>query len=88
MTAMTWIAYDPSSSDPNSNREQFNGDKPAWGETWDDFHAKQGIDLPQVGDVLALRMGDRTVVSRRLEQPEHDDAGTRVTGWYWTITVR
>lgn len=86
--AMTWIAYDPMVGDHLTMREQFNGDEPAWGESLDDFNGKQGVDVPQVGDELALRMGRRTVVSRILEQPERDDDGNRVTGWYWTVMVR
>ena len=85
---MLWIAYDPSNSDHLKNREQFNGQKPAWGEPAEDFLAKQGVDVPQVGDSLNLRMGHRTVVERRLEAPEVDDTGRRVTNWYWTIIVR
>lgn len=88
MKPMTWIAYDPMFTDRRKNREQFNGDKPAWGESWDDFYAKQGVDVPLVGDTLSLRMGNRTVYERRLEQPEFDEEGNRVTGWYWTILVR
>jgi len=83
-----WIAYDPSILDRLKNREQFNGSKPAWGESLDDFNSKQGIPVPMVGDVLQLRMGRRVVEERRLEQPERDDDGNRVTGWYWTIMVR
>jgi hypothetical protein len=83
-----WIAYDPSIHDYLKNREQFNGEKPAWGEPLDDFLGKQGVDVPQVGDTLSLRMGMRTVVERRLECPERDDEGNRVTGWYWTILVK
>lgn len=85
---MTWIAYDPLIFDRLKNREQFNGDEPAWGESEDDHKTKQGVDVPQVGDTLSLRMGYKTVYERRLEQPEHDEEGTRVTGWYWTILVR
>ncbi len=85
---MLWIAYDPSVSDYKKNREQFNGEKPAWDESVDDHLAKQGIDVPQVGDELKLRMGMRTVVQRRLEAPERDDEGNRVTDWYWTILVK
>jgi len=87
MVPMLWIAYDPSITDYKKNREQFNGDKPAWGESFDDFNSKQGIDVPHVGDRLALRMGVRYVESRRLECPERNDDGDRVTGWYWTIIV-
>jgi hypothetical protein len=86
--AMKWIAYDPSIDDYKKNREQFNGDKPAWGESEDDFLAKQGVDVPQVGDVLSLRMGYRTVQARRLEYPEFNREGDRVTGWYWTLIVK
>jgi hypothetical protein len=85
---MLWIAYDPMVMDHQKNREQFNGDKPAWGEPLDEHLAKQGVDVPQVGDELHLRMGYRTVYERRLEAPEHDDEGNRVTNWYWTILVR
>lgn len=85
---MLWIAYDPSNYDHKKNREQFNGEKPAWGESMDDHLAKQGVDVPQVGDELHLRMGYRTVVSRRLEAPERDEEGNRVTDWYWTIIVK
>lgn len=84
---MLWIAYDPSISDYKKNREQFNGKKPAWDEPLDDHLAKQGIDVPQVGDELNLRMGLRTVTQRRLEAPERDEDGNRVTDWYWTIIV-
>ncbi|WP_045740779.1 hypothetical protein [Actinoplanes rectilineatus] len=84
---LMWIAYDLTISDNQKNREQFNGDAPAWGESLDDHLAKQGIPVPEVGDRLNLRMGVRTVESRRLEQPERDDNGDRVTGWYWTIFV-
>jgi hypothetical protein len=85
---MLWIAYDPSISDHLKNREQFNGEKPAWGESREDFEAKQGIPVPEVGDELMLRMGRRVVEYRRLESPEHDDEGNRVTDYYWTIIVR
>lgn len=85
---MLWIAYDPSISDHRKNREQFNGEKPAWGESLDDHLAKQGIDVPQEGDQLSLRMGLREVVYRRLEAPERDGDGNRVTDWYWTIFVK
>jgi hypothetical protein len=85
---MTWIAYDPSMFDNKINREQFNGKEPAWGESFDDFRVKQGVDVPQVGDQLNLRMGLRTVEYRRLESPEVDDMGERVTDWYWTIIVK
>jgi hypothetical protein len=84
---MMWIAYDPSNFDSNTNREQFNGSEPAWGESLDDHLSKQGIDVPQVGDSLSLRMGYRIVVGRRLEAPERDENGDRVTDWYWTILV-
>lgn len=86
-TTTTWIAYDPGVLDHTKNREQFNGTKPAWGESMDDFRSKQGVEIPQVGDALMLRMGRRVVVERRLEAPEYDDGGNRVTGWYWTILV-
>lgn len=85
---MLWIAYDPSNPDPLTNREQFNGDEPAWGDPLDEHNSKQGIDVPMVGDMLSLRMGYRVVESRRMEQPERNDRGERVTGWYWTIIVR
>lgn len=85
---MLWIAYDPMINDHLKNREQFNGQKPAWGESLDEHLGKQNVDVPQVGDELVLRMGRRTVVSRILEQPERDDEGNRVTGWYWTVMVR
>jgi hypothetical protein len=85
---MLWIAYDPMVSDHLKMREQFNGERPAWGESLGDFNAKQGVDVPQVGDTLSLRMGSRTVYERRLECPETDDDGVRVTGWYWTVLVR
>jgi hypothetical protein len=87
-SSMLWIAYDPSVDDHRKNREQFNGEKPAWGESLDDHLGKQGVDVPQVGDVLNLRMGRRVVESRRLEAPERDDKGNRVTAWYWTVIVR
>jgi hypothetical protein len=85
---MLWIAYDPMVIDHLKNREQFNGDKPAWGESMDDHLSKQGVDVPQLGDTLSLRMGYRTVYDRRLEAPERDEDGNRVTDWYWTILVR
>jgi hypothetical protein len=85
---MEWIAYDPGHPDPHSNREQFNGTKPAWGDTAEEFIAKQGIDLPMPGDQLNLRMGIRTVDYRRLCCPETDDDGRAVTGWYWTVIVK
>lgn len=84
---MMWIAYDPMVSDHLKNREQFNGDRPAWGESEDDFAANQSVDVPNVGDMLSLRMGYRKVCGRRLERPELDDDGNRVTGWYWTVLV-
>jgi len=84
---MMWIAYDPSVMDHLKNREQFNGEEPAWGESEEDFAAKQGIPVPEVGDQLVLRMGVRTVQYRRLEQPERDDDGNQVTDYYWTIIV-
>ena len=62
---MLWIAYDPSITDPMRNREQFNGSKPAWGESEEDFEAKQGVDVPVPGDQLQLRMGLR-IVERRV----------------------
>lgn len=83
-----WIAYDPSVHDHLKNREQFNGERPAWGESEEDHQIKQGVPVPEVGDQLSLRMGYRTVESRRLERPEVDDDGYPVTGWYWTIIVR
>jgi len=87
--AMTWIAYDPDPSLDLSNcREQFNGTSPVWGDTMEEFEAKQGVDVPQVGDQLCLRMGFRTVEYRRLERPETDYEGSPVTGWYWTIIVK
>lgn len=85
---MLWIAYDPMVGDHLKMREQFNGERPAWGESLEDFNAKQGVEVPQVGDTLALRMGYREVYERRLERPEVDDDGVRVTGWYWTVLVR
>jgi hypothetical protein len=85
---MLWIAYDPSITDHLKNREQFNGETPAWGESMDEFNAKQNVDVPQLGDTLNLRMGRRVVEERRLESPEHDHEGNRLTGWYWTILVR
>lgn len=90
MTAqpMLWIAYDPSETDHLKNREQFNGAKPAWGESYSDFATKQGVEVPNVGDELVLRMGKRTVQYRRLEEPETDDAGIPVTSWYWTVIVK
>lgn len=89
MTApMLWIAYDPMVHDHLKMREQFNGDEPAWGEPLDDHLAKQGVDVPQVGDSLSLRMGYRTVYERRLERPELDEDGVRVTGWYWLVMVK
>lgn len=83
-----WIAYDPSSSEHLKNREQFNGEKPAWGESVQDFMDKQNVAVPQIGDQLMLRMGMRTVEHRRLEAPETDDEGNSITNWYWTIFVR
>lgn len=85
---MLWIAYDPMVRDHLKNREQFNGERPAWGESLDDHLGKQGVDVPNVGDALSLRMGYRTVYERRLEQPERDDEGNRITSWYWTVLVR
>ncbi len=85
---MLWIAYDPMVMDHLKNREQFNGTEPAWGESEEDFLAKQGVPVPEVGDQLSLRMGLRTVDYRRLEQPERDDDGNQVTDWYWTIIVK
>lgn len=85
---MCWIAYDPGVRDHLKDREQFNGEKPAWGESVDDFRAKQDVDVPQVGDKISLRMGYRVVYERRLEQPERDDNDVRVTDWYWTVLVR
>lgn len=89
MTAkpMLWIAYDPSVMDHLKMREQFNGDEPAWGESLADHLSKQGVDVPQVGDELALRMGLRRVTERRLCCPETDDDGNFVTSWYWTVIV-
>ena len=86
---MLWIAYDPSIHDHLKNREQFNGDEPAWGESLDDHLDKQDVDVPQVGDIIQLRMGRRIVESRRLDAPERDyETGNRDTAWYWTIIVR
>ncbi len=85
---MQWIAYNPSIHHPLRNREQFNGDKPAWGESTVDYLTKQGIDVPQVGDMLMLRMGPVVVESRRLEAPETDEDDNPITGWYWTIIVK
>lgn len=85
---MMWIAYDPSILDSKTMREQFNGDAPAWGESLADFNSKQGVEVPQVGDELDLRMGWRRVEDRRLCAPERDDDGNIVTNWYWTIFVR
>ncbi|MFA7264744.1 MAG: hypothetical protein WC054_00260 [Candidatus Nanopelagicales bacterium] len=85
---MMWIAYDPMVFDRLKNREQFNGVEPAWGESLEDFKLKQGIDVPQVGDVLVLRMGVRTVYDRRLEAPDTDDDGVPVSSWYWTVLVK
>ncbi len=85
---MMWIAYDPLISDHLKNREQFNGDEPAWGESLDDHRAKQGVDVPLVGDDIQLRMGRVSVISRRLEQPEYDDEGNRVSPWCWCVIVK
>jgi hypothetical protein len=85
---MEWIAYDPDRHDPKDNREQFNGMKPAWGESFEDFAAKQGIDVPLPGDQISLRWGMRTVDYRRLERPELNDEGKAMTGWYWTVIVK
>lgn len=85
---MLWIAYDPDVHEHLKNREQFNGLKPAWGESFSDFSTKQGVDVPEVGDELNLRMGRRVVEHRRLEAPETDESGVPVTPWYWTILVR
>lgn len=85
---MLWIAYDPGISDYRKNREQFNGNDPAWGESVQDHLAKQGVDVPHIGDHVNLRMGHRVVVERRLEAPEHDDDGNQVSDWYWTVIVR
>lgn len=86
--AMMWIAYDPGHLQSSACREQFNGDRPVWGDTQEEFEAKQGVDVPQVGDQLSLRMGIRTVEYRRLECSETDDEGRMVTGWYWTVIVK
>lgn len=83
-----WIAYDPSIADSKKNREQFNAQEPAWGESMEDHLAKQGIEVPNVGDQLNLRMGLRVVDYRRLEQPERDADGNQVTDYYWTVIVR
>lgn len=86
---MMWIAYDPLNHDHLTSRERFNGDTPAWGEPLDDHLAKQGVDVPMVGDDIQLRMGLVTVINRRLEQPEHDaETGDRVSGWYWCLIVK
>ena len=85
---MVWIAYDPLNNDHLKNREQFNGEKPAWGEPLDDHLAKQNVDVPLVGDDIQLRMGRAVVISRCLEQPEFDEAGNRVSGWYWCCIVK
>jgi hypothetical protein len=84
---LMWIAYDPMVINPKRDREQFNGSKPVWGESVADCDAKQGVDVPQVGDELSLRMGVRTVKYRRLEAPERDENGDPITGWYWTVVV-
>jgi len=84
---MMWIAYDPTISDHLTMREQFNGDAPAWGESTDDFKSKQKVDVPMVGDYIQLRMGRVKVQSRRLESPERDENGVRVTPWYWCLIV-
>jgi hypothetical protein len=86
--AMMWIAYDPSDQDDTTNREQFNGAKPAWGESYEDFIANHHVDVPLPGDMLSLRMGTRVVDYRRLECPEADDGGNRITDWYWTVIVK
>lgn len=83
---MMWIAYDPIVGSYKTNREQFNGDKAAWGESEDDWKAKQGVDVPQMGDELMLRMGMRTVYKRRLCLMDEDDSTDPY--WYWTIFVR
>lgn len=85
---MHWIAHNPSIFDHLKNREQFNGDAPAWGESQEDHDLKQNIDVPMVGDELWLRMGSVVVESRRLCCPEEDEEGRPVTGWYWHIIVR
>lgn len=85
---MTWIAYDPLNNDHLKNREQFNGEKPAWGEPLGDHLAKQNVDVPLVGDDIQLRMGRAVVISRCLEQPEFNEDGNRVTGWYWCLIVK
>lgn len=84
---MMWIAYDPSDPDQMTNREQFNGDRPAWGESMDEHLSKLGVDVPMVGDVLELRMGFRRVVTRRLTPPERNEHGYPASPWYWTIIV-
>lgn len=84
---MLWIAYDPMINDHLKNREQFNGQEPAWGESQTDFDSKQCVAVPMLGDTLVLRMGMRTVYDRRLEAPDTEN-GVPVTPWYWTILVR
>lgn len=85
---MMWIAYDPLNNDHLKMREQFNGDEPAWGEPLEDHLAKQGVDVPQVGDQIQLRMGCVEVISRRLEMPEYDENDVRVSPWYWCVFVK
>lgn len=84
---MMWIAYDPSINDHLKMREQFNGEKPAWGEPLRDHLDKQNVYVPHVGDYLQLRMGRVKVQSRRLEAPEYDDEGVRTSPWYWLLIV-
>jgi hypothetical protein len=84
---MMWIAYDPLIHDHLKNREQFNGDEPAWGESMDDHLAKQGVDVPLVGDDIQLRMGRVVVISRCLEQPDYDENDHRVSSWYWWCLI-
>lgn len=85
---MMWIAHDPSIGDPERNREQFNGHKPAWGESEEDFLSKQGVDVPNIGDELTLRMGHRRVYDRRQVPLPQDEAGGNGASWYWTVLVK
>lgn len=83
-----WIAYEVLNDNYDRNREQFNGDKPAWGESVADWQSKQGVDVPVIGDEISTRNGVRTVYNRRLDRPEEDDNGELVTDWCWTVFVR
>ena len=54
---MLWIAYDPSVNDHYKNREQFNGQKPAWGESLDDYRPLLQRVAQERDDVLVIEGG-------------------------------